>query len=155
MDEGVMLQFNYWHQLPLPKPSGKEMPTDGGDPESDSGSELSDLFGDPSSDEYRPDFDDLSDSDKEEDFATARARPDNNKLIQNDTIIPDSDDDLKTLSDDVVGPSDEDEGLPRVLQVVNPDHLIALLPSKREKQDFAQIKNFENSTRAPGRVEKT
>ncbi|KAG8289492.1 hypothetical protein J6590_103175 [Homalodisca vitripennis] len=156
----------------LPKPISNSSR----DPESDSSSELPDLFGDPSSDEYRPDFDDLSDSDKEEDFPTARARPDKNKLIQNATVIPDSDDDLETLSsnrqrkqqvgehdlhntnedsfsDDVVGPSDEDEGLLRVLQVVNPDPVCPAPPKKRKKvfhPDY-KFRKFNQGTRRSGK----
>ncbi|XP_046684353.1 uncharacterized protein LOC124370105 [Homalodisca vitripennis] len=92
------------------------------------------------------------------------------------TVTPDSDDDLETLSsnrqgkqqvgehdlhntnedsfsDDVVGPSDEDEGLLRVLQVVNPDPVCPAPPKKRKKvfhPDY-KFRKFNQGTRRSGK----
>lgn len=101
------------------------------DPDSDSSSDVSNLFGEPSSDEYQPNFDDLSDSDLDS------ASPHQNKRRhQNYIVIRDSDD---TSSDDLIGPSDEEEGPLGVAgRLCNPQvNNTQEQPKKRKKKFFS------------------
>lgn len=123
------------------------------------------MFGEPSSDEYQPDFEDLSDSDKDVDFVASRVNQDN--ILQKNIVIPDSDDDFEIMnrpndtimqqkvgdqsihnildeddfSDDVVGPSDEDDGLPRGIHLnysFGQEHpTCPLVPPKKRKKSFS------------------
>lgn len=104
------------------------------------------FHGDHSSEDYEPDLGDLSDSDRE---FFIQENPNEN------TVIPASDSDASSDSDDFVGPSDDERemasrGRPSLLQVVRDQSNETVAPQAKKKKIFSpKLKNSRKRTRHP------